>query len=82
MNDNCSMSDNKIKEEIIRKACSGDGSAMCVLVNQYQNYVKKSIRNKWDCYDFYNNEIPVEDISQIVWAKFTTRKIFGFTELD
>ncbi len=82
MKNKCSKSCEKIGEEIIRKAFSGDNAALCNIVSHYQNYVKKGIRKRGERYGLYNSEIPVDDISQIVWIKFVTKNIFGFTEME
>lgn len=44
--------------------------------------MKKGIRNRGGRYGFSKNDLPVDDISQMVWIKFVTKNINGFKELD
>ena len=71
-----------LKEKVIRKACSGDSSALGEVVAHYQNYVKAVIITTALRFDLEPDEIPVEDLAQIVWVKFITRKLGLFKNLD
>ena len=71
-----------LKSEVIRKACNGDSSALGEVVAHYQNYVKAVIITTALRFDLEPNEIPIEDIAQIVWVKFITRKLDLFINLD
>ena len=82
MNDDGRSSCKKVGEEVIRKAYCGDDAALCYIISHYQNYVKKGIRNRGGRYGFSKNDLPVDDISQMVWIKFVTKNINGFKELD
>ena len=71
-----------MKSEVIRKACNGDSSALGEVVAHYQNYVKAVIITTALRFGLEPEEVPVEDLAQIVWVKFITRKIDLFKDLD
>ena len=71
-----------MKSEVIRKACNGDSSALGEVVAHYQNYVKAVIITTALRFGLEPEEVPVEDLAQIVWVKFITRKMGLFKDLD
>ena len=78
MHNDMSRSNEMVEEEIIRKAYNGDEAALCHIISHYQKYVKKGIKKRSGHYGFHYQEVPADDISQIVWIKFLTGNIHGF----
>ncbi len=79
---NCGTYHENMKSDVIKKACNGDSSALGEVVAHYQNYVKAVIITTAIRFDLEPNEVPIEDIAQIVWVKFITRKLDLFKNLD
>jgi len=71
-----------MKEEVIRRACEGDSSALGEVVAHYQNYVIAVIITTAIRFGLDPDEVPVEDLAQIVWVKFITKRISQFKKLD
>ena len=82
MNDDGRSSCKKVGEEVIRKAYCGDDAALCYIISHYQNYVKAVIITTAIRFGLEPEDIPVDDLAQIVWVKFITRKIDLFKDLD
>ena len=71
-----------LKSEVIRKAYSGDSSALGEIIAHYQNYVKAVIIATAIRFGLKLDDFTVDDIAQIVWVKFITKKQALFKELD
>ena len=65
-----------MKAEVINSSALGE------VVAHYQNYVKAVIITTAIRFGLEPEDIPVEDLAQIVWVKFITRKIDLFKDLD
>ena len=71
-----------IKPDVIRKACRGDSSALGEIIAHYQNYVRAVIIATAFRFDLELDDFTVDDLAQIVWVKFVTKKRFLFKNLD
>ena len=71
-----------LKENVIRRACKGDSSALGEVVAHYQNYVKAVIITTAIRFGLEPDEISIDDLAQSVWVKFITRKLGLFKALD
>ena len=71
-----------LKSDVIRKACSGDSSALGEVIAHYQNYVKTIIITTALRFELELDDYSIDDLAQIVWVKFVTKKLALFKKLD
>ncbi len=71
-----------LDEDVIRRAFEGDGNALSEVIMAYEDYVVALIIVTAARYGMTKNEIPVEDISQMVWVKFITKSMNRFRIAD
>ena len=71
-----------MKSGVIRKACNGDSSALGEIIAHYQRYVKAVIITTALRFGLELDDFTVDDLAQIVWVKFITKKLGLFTDLD
>ena len=60
-----------ISEDVIRRACKGDGNALSTVISRYENYGRKCFRTyATTVFELDINRVPMDDLMQIVWMKF------------
>ena len=80
--ENGNMHHENVQEDVIRRACDGDSAALGEIIGHYTDYVKAVILSVASDFDLTADEIPVDDLAQIVWVKFITRQFRKFKKLD
>ena len=71
-----------IKSDVIRKAYKGDNSALGEIIAHYENYVRAVIIATALRFDLELDDFTVDDLAQIVWVKFVTKKRVLFKNLE
>ena len=71
-----------VNADVIRRACNGDSRALGEVITHYQNYLKAVIITTAVRFDIDPEEISVDDLAQIVWVKFVTKRLNLFKDLD
>lgn len=71
-----------LRSDVIRNACKGDSSALGEIIAHYQNYVKTVIITTALRFDLELDDFSVDDLAQVVWVKFVTKKLALFKNLD
>ena len=71
-----------LDESVIRRAYSGDSAALGEIIARYLDYVRSVIDSVTSDSGLDEYEVPVDDLAQIVWIKFMTRRFREFRKLD
>ena len=69
-----------LDEDIIQKACMGEGVEQCAVIARYMNYANKCFRTiASKVFGLSPDGIPMEDIMQVVWMKYIRIITMEFT---